>query len=752
MELARDEHGRVLGFSNTSPGGGFQAFYPDTHEDRDSHECWVRGVRCYADEARFGGIVIEAYPARVSGVSLKEKLRQDGSLDVQTAVSLCAAVAVELENLPQDFYGQLAPVNIVLQGDEGAGITVRLQPGGPRDPSWPRFMPSMDSLTNYMAPEQLRAERCDATVDVYALGCVMFECLTGGPPFGRHEGLRAVWAHLDDPPPDPCTLREGLATEIAAVILQALGKSPDQRPLSASVFASMLAAASVSATSRAGGSGSARRMSQLVDAYARRVYPAVLGQHPEDSVSSPLGMWLTLAACAIGADAGEQKPLEEALGCSAGEARELLARFMVSPPHALAAAIAVWVDAVAATPRFAEWIAELPDGVETGLLPSRQDADDWVRCRSLGLIHAVPTQIHELSRFSLVSVVATKVSWRTPFAVVQAGEYLGERSPWRGTVNRVLLAKGADDPGGMTMIAATRAAGLVAVYQATAVQGLVVLSVSAAPDVTRLAVLEAASEIEALLRGEPSAAHRCSLFDLPVGQGHSWEIVEREIPAAHDGERIERVDTATLPAWRIENHLDLLTSELFAMAPALDAIRRHLDPNHDGLVGHATQVAATSYSPHGFEGAAATEVGLSLGGPPRNRGLEGRASLRFDHPHAAIALVGQRPTEHDEHNEFFGLPVFSAWIQTPVEVADDAPVDWRDVAEAHGIWDGVAHGSWSDPAELKLLREALTLIPDQLPNCQLQLLDATGEPLALLYTDFSELMPAWREARRRLGL
>ena len=59
LREAADEHGRPLNFFNVDMSGGFRAVYPDTGEERDSHVCYVRGVRCWADEARFGGIVIE---------------------------------------------------------------------------------------------------------------------------------------------------------------------------------------------------------------------------------------------------------------------------------------------------------------------------------------------------------------------------------------------------------------------------------------------------------------------------------------------------------------------------------------------------------------------------------------------------------------------------------------------------------------------------------------------------------------------
>ena len=52
--------GRRLIFSNEGIDGGFVANFADTGESYDSHDCWIDGIACHAEEARFGGIVIEA--------------------------------------------------------------------------------------------------------------------------------------------------------------------------------------------------------------------------------------------------------------------------------------------------------------------------------------------------------------------------------------------------------------------------------------------------------------------------------------------------------------------------------------------------------------------------------------------------------------------------------------------------------------------------------------------------------------------
>ena len=90
---------------------------------------------------------------------------------------------------------------------------------------------------DYMAPEQIRGEEVTARTDVYALGCVMWECLLGKPPFADRQGMRVLWAHLQDDPADPSTQSTDVSPAVAKVILRALEKDPAARPQSASDFA-----------------------------------------------------------------------------------------------------------------------------------------------------------------------------------------------------------------------------------------------------------------------------------------------------------------------------------------------------------------------------------------------------------------------------------------------------------------------------------------------------------------------------------
>jgi pSer/pThr/pTyr-binding forkhead associated (FHA) protein/predicted Ser/Thr protein kinase len=80
----------------------------------------------------------------------------------------------------------------------------------------------------YVAPEQILGRRVDARADVYALGCLLFETLTGEPPFAAGESAGPL-AHLDLPPPSPSALRPGLPTRFDEVVCRAMARDPRER-------------------------------------------------------------------------------------------------------------------------------------------------------------------------------------------------------------------------------------------------------------------------------------------------------------------------------------------------------------------------------------------------------------------------------------------------------------------------------------------------------------------------------------------
>ena len=82
---------------------------------------------------------------------------------------------------------------------------------------------------DYVAPEQIEGAKPDGRGDQYALACVLYECLTGQPPFPRDEEIVVMWAHLQDEPPTVTAARPDLPPAIDAVIAQAMAKSPEER-------------------------------------------------------------------------------------------------------------------------------------------------------------------------------------------------------------------------------------------------------------------------------------------------------------------------------------------------------------------------------------------------------------------------------------------------------------------------------------------------------------------------------------------
>jgi hypothetical protein len=413
-----------------------------------------------------------------------------------------------------------------------------------------------------------------------------------------------------------------------------------------------------------------QRLGALIDRYSRRVYPPVLEQHADASVSSPLGIWLLLAACASGASGDNRAALEDALGCTVDDADDLLRAFMASPPPALNAAIAVWVRTTHARPELAQWVRGLPPAVESGSMPTQGEADAWADRHTLGLIQSFPMQLDERVALVLASALATRVSWQTAFDVVAAAEHLGDTSPWRDTVTRLLWDS---HPARVAMIAKTRAAGLVAVHQAEAREDLTVISVSADPDIPRDRVLDAAHEVAASARSHREVPAR-SLFDLPLGSGHSWRIDEREIRTRQPGERVEHVTGVSLPAWHIDGSLDLKASPLFGSAPALATMGELISDPAGGT--EATQAALASFTRYGFEAAAVTVFARTSAAVrvPDQRGTERTAILRFDHPYAALAIAGgpapSGPTcrRAKTCSSFTGLPLFTVWVAVPEEV------------------------------------------------------------------------------------
>ena len=104
---------------------------------------------------------------------------------------------------------------------------------------------------DYVAPEQIRGETLDPRSDVYSLGCVLYEALTGTVPFPQADELSRLWAHMHEAPPSILTVAPDLSDELDKTVRRALAKAPSERFASAGELASAATAAASAATAPA---------------------------------------------------------------------------------------------------------------------------------------------------------------------------------------------------------------------------------------------------------------------------------------------------------------------------------------------------------------------------------------------------------------------------------------------------------------------------------------------------------------------
>ena len=180
----------------------------------------------------------------IRGGSLAEKLEREGPLAAGTAVRICVQVAEGLDAIHAAglVHRDVKPANILLDEEGVAYITDFGLAKDTQGSVLTRPGQALGSL-DYMAPEQIRAEEVSPATDVYGLGCVMSECMCGAPPFADRQGMRVLWAHLQDEPRDPCAARSDVPRELGPAILSALEKDPAKRPQTASAYAREVQAA-----------------------------------------------------------------------------------------------------------------------------------------------------------------------------------------------------------------------------------------------------------------------------------------------------------------------------------------------------------------------------------------------------------------------------------------------------------------------------------------------------------------------------
>jgi serine/threonine protein kinase len=170
----------------------------------------------------------------VDGTDLRALLQSEGRLDPQRAAYITAQVAAALDAAHARglVHRDVKPANVLIArvGDrEHAYLT---------DFGLTKHTSSLGGLTktgavvgtiDYVAPEQIQGGSLDARTDVYALGCVLHQALTGQVPYLRDSDVAKMYAHLSEPPPAATAVVPALPPELDNVIARAMAKDQEGR-------------------------------------------------------------------------------------------------------------------------------------------------------------------------------------------------------------------------------------------------------------------------------------------------------------------------------------------------------------------------------------------------------------------------------------------------------------------------------------------------------------------------------------------
>src|SRR5258706_5335110 len=172
----------------------------------------------------------------VNGRTLKEVLTAEGRLMPRRALEITADIcaALEFSHRHGIIHRDIKPGNVMLTQTGQVkvmdfGIARALASGA----STMTQTSAVIGTAQYLSPEQARGESVDARSDVYATGCVLFELLTGHPPFVGDNPVSVAYQHVREDPLPPSESNRDVPPDIDAVALKALAKNPLNRYQSA---------------------------------------------------------------------------------------------------------------------------------------------------------------------------------------------------------------------------------------------------------------------------------------------------------------------------------------------------------------------------------------------------------------------------------------------------------------------------------------------------------------------------------------
>jgi class 3 adenylate cyclase/tetratricopeptide (TPR) repeat protein/predicted Ser/Thr protein kinase len=166
----------------------------------------------------------------VEGPDLGALLDRQGALDPSVALDLVgqAAKALDAAHRQGLVHRDVKPANILVGDDQHAYLTdfgLSRLAGASSHTGGGHFL----GTVAYAAPEQIEGGKQGPPADVYALGAVLVECLTGTTPYPRDSDLAVLWAHMSEDPPSVSARRPELPVALDAVVSRALAKEPEAR-------------------------------------------------------------------------------------------------------------------------------------------------------------------------------------------------------------------------------------------------------------------------------------------------------------------------------------------------------------------------------------------------------------------------------------------------------------------------------------------------------------------------------------------
>lgn len=168
----------------------------------------------------------------VDGVTLRDIVHTEGPMPSQRAIEVIADACQALNFSHQHgiIHRDVKPANIMISKTGAVkvmdfGIARAIADAG--NPVTQTA--AVIGTAQYLSPEQARGVKVDARSDVYSLGCVLYEMLTGEPPFVGDSPVAVAYQHVREDPVPPSQRHAGISPELDAVVLKALAKNPDNR-------------------------------------------------------------------------------------------------------------------------------------------------------------------------------------------------------------------------------------------------------------------------------------------------------------------------------------------------------------------------------------------------------------------------------------------------------------------------------------------------------------------------------------------